>query len=272
MRAGPADEMLNYFGGPPVNGTKATVQRDTIVKHSGNASYRIDANVPISDFGFVGTSLAGLVPGYVDTRDISRFQQIVFWINNETDSPFVLKFEIKDYRDDNFYRVQWPITIASTGGWTEHSIPLDLDNPGWQVIGNKPDLTRAKLFTFVIEATQGASVDGSIYLDDVTLIEPGGAVPPLTTPISTLTDRLTERMFDGLWGTRDRSTGFLPYDSAYPDRVGTNVTAALVKVLPTAVNRGWIDQAEADNYVTTLVTGLNTMMNSATYLPFRYAD
>ncbi|GAG33871.1 unnamed protein product, partial [marine sediment metagenome] len=237
-RQDPPDHTLNYFGGNPIAGSSARVAHTTDVVRSGNGAYRIDTNgsIPVASYDYVGTALTGFGPtsDYIDTRDVSRFEEVAFWIRNETGSQFNLTLEIKDYRDSNSHQARRTYFVPGSNDWMEIRAPFDLSG-GWLIDG-EPDLSRAKLVAFVIEAHQGEAVNGSIYLDDMVLIEPSGPIDPAIAPVDTLVERLARRQFEALWGTRarDPDSGLLPAISAYPDVVALNTTSALVKVLPTA--------------------------------------
>jgi len=273
------DHTLNYFGGNPVAGDAATIEHTTDVVRSGNGAYRISTNgtIPTGWYDFVGTALTGFFESadnpsakYIDTRDVSRYEQTEFWIRNETGSPFTLKFEVKDFRDSNDHRAWRTYLVSGNNEWMKIVAPLDLGN-GWVVEG-EPDLSRTKLFSFVIEAHQGAPVNGSVYLDDMILVERGGPIDPQNAPVNTLVEQLARRQFNSLWGARDRDTGLLPTISAYANVMALNTTSALVKVLPTAISQSWVSLAEANDYVETVVDTLNLLLDQAHYLPPRYVD
>ncbi|NUQ66041.1 MAG: hypothetical protein HUU20_26570 [Pirellulales bacterium] len=265
---------LNYFGGNPVPGIFATVEHTTAAAHSGSGAYAIKTNDAIAagGFDFVSTAFAGFGPTaeYVDARDLSQFEELGFWIRNDTGSPFHLTLEIKDYRDSNDHRAQWTELISDSAQWAHVQMPLDLQSP-WAVIG-EPDLSRARLLGLVIEADQGLPVEGTIYVDDFVLVEPGSPIDPQTAPVDALAERLAERSFRALWGARDRDTGLLPTLSTYADIVALNTTAALVWALPEAVLQSWVTPAEADAYVEEVVATLDSVMDRANYLPPRYMD
>lgn len=278
--AGPPDALLNRLGGNPVAGINATVSFETSVVHSGNGAYRIDTNGPIipGGFDFVGTALTGFGPttSYVDTRDITNFSEVGFWLKNDTAATFQLAFEIKDFRDSNNDRARFQTTVSSSSVWNDYAVPLDTGSPGWTVIGN-PDFSRAKLFSLVIEPTV-AIVNGQIFLDDMTFTERGGSLNPQTAPFNSVVSRMAEREFRGLWGARDRGTGWVPVNSAYADVMALNSTAGLVETLPAARAMNWVTQAEADNYVSLLVDGLTVIMDNVAstenggFVPPRYID
>ena len=267
---------LNRFGGNPIAGINATVSHTTSLVRSGTGAFRIDTNGVIAAnnaFDFVAMSLTGFGPSanYIDTRDLTPFEQVRFWLNNQTGSSFRFVFEIKDNRDSNSHRARRSYSIGGAAGWNEIVAPLDL-NDGWQVTGS-PDLTRAKLFALVIETT-GQSVNGSIGLDDMILVEKGGTLDAQTAPIEALVTRLARRQFDGLWGSRDRDTGLLPSISSFADISATNVLAGLIQLLPGAIDRGWVTKTDADSYLDLVAMTLTTLMTPPQFhfLPPRYVD
>ncbi len=145
------DPLINRLGGPTFNGTNATISYDTQNVFSGRGGYRIDTSdsIPGNGFGLVGMALTGFGPDprYVDARDITGFDEIRFFAKEAMDESFRLVFEIKDYRDSLEHRARREVSISDA--WEEVAIPLDLTQ-GWEVIGS-PDLTRARIFAFVME-------------------------------------------------------------------------------------------------------------------------
>jgi hypothetical protein len=270
--------LINRYGGPVVHqgGTKITVSHVTDVVHTGNGAYRADVAVPASDFTYFQLALSGFGPAeaYVMSRDILRFASLCFWLKNDTGVSFTLKVELKDYRNsssdlssDLQFR-RYPIPASST--WTQFCVPLT-DAAGWTVVGT-PDLRQARFIGFVFETTPALPLNGAVYFDDVVLIEPGIPMDPATAPLSSLVLQVARRQFDGLWGSRNRTHGMIPLNSVYADVAALNSTSAVVKLLPVAYQQGWVTQAEADAYITTLVTTLHTLMDHARYLPPRYVD
>jgi hypothetical protein len=266
--------MLNYFGGGLGASSGATVSYTTAVVHSGQGGYCINlsGSVAQGSFAFVQTTLGatGKPPPYMDTRDLTPYQYISCWINNQTGVPFTVQLNIQDYHADSGHQALWSQVVPSKSGWMQIEAPLDLKV--WTVSATPPDLTRARLLGFVIVANRGSAVSGKVYLDDVDLIEPGGAVDPAQTSPEVLAQRLAKREFDALWGTRDPNTGLLPAISSFEDVTALNVTAALLKSLPNAVAQGWISSSAADGYVAQVVQTLGTILNQDTYLPARYVD
>ena len=73
--------------------------------------------------------------------------------------------------------------------------------------------------------------------------------------------------------SRNRLNGLMPLSSTDGSTGALNNTAAMVKLLPGAVARGWVAQSEADNYVQTVVGTLNSAMDGfSTYVPPRYMN
>ena len=273
--ANPADTLLNRYGGPVVhdedgnNGT-ITVSRVTDVFHSGNGAYQAKINDVISEWASFQLALSGFYEDYVMSRNILRFETLCFWLKNDTGVAFKLKLEIKDYNDSNAHRRYRYYEIPAGSSWMQVCAPVR-DVTGWEVDGN-PDLSQARFIGFVFEAKDGLPLTGSVYFDDVVLIEPGDPMDPETASLNTLVNQLARRQFDGLWGSRSRKHGMIPMNSCYANIGALNSTAAVVKLLPTARQQTWITQEEADSYIEILVTTLNTLMDSATYLPPRYVD
>ena len=264
-------QFLTHWGGNPVRAENLSFTTQTV--YSGRGAYRFHPQngVPRDGFDFFGISLTGFFRDYVDTRDITPYSDVVMQVKNETGESFSLVFEIKDHRDDNNHRARWQTVISSDPGWREIAIPLNLSSAGWTVIGN-PDLSRTKLFSFVVEANQGEMVDGDLFFDELVMIERGGSLDPRTAPSSLLWRRMFDRQFQSLFGSRDRVTGLLPTDSSFNEVMGLNVTAGLVKTLPSAFNNGLITVAEANDYVERLTRNLDRAMNDTKYLPARYLD
>ncbi len=269
--------LLNRFGGNDVGGIHARLAHTTAVVRSGGGAFRIDTNgvIAAGGFDFVGIALTGFGPSaaYVDTRDLTPFTDIVFWIRNETGSPFRLVLEIKDHRDSNLDRMRRGYTISATPEWREVRASLDLRS-GWTIYGI-PDLTRAKVLSLVVEASQGAPVSGRIYVDDMVLIERGLPLDAETAPLDKLVERLAYRQVRALWGMRDRKTGMLPAISSYADLCATNVLAALIQALPAAKERQWVSDLDTDNFVLNAMNTLQGVMDAAdppAHLPPRYLD
>ncbi|WP_428388290.1 hypothetical protein [Mucisphaera sp.] len=270
------ETFTNRFGGSPLT-FNTSLARTTAVRQDGNAGYRIAASVPQNGFGFVQNALAayGSTGEFAASRDISGFESIDFYLRNDSGEAFTLDFEIKDYRDGGGHLASRPITVPAGGGWQPYSIPLDLTTPGWNLTGipsgsESAFLDRAKSVGLVIRADQGRAVTGSIYVDSMNFVEPGGFVDVNTLPTRDLAERVAKRQWDGLWGSRNRVNGLIPTHSTTSGHGAINATAGVVTMLPRAVENGWVDPAEADAYITTIVQTFNTIMDSADHAPGRY--
>jgi len=284
----PASLLLNRFGGGASGGTAVTVTHVTAsagagAVRSGKGAFRIDTNGTIAagTDGFFTIALTGFGPSaaYIDSRDITRFDALEFWLRNDTGSPFALIVEIKDYRDTGDHKAERSYDIPATADWRAVSVPLaPLDGGnGWTVTGS-PDPGRTRLIAVKIEASAGTAVSGSIYLDDMILLEQGGELDARTGNIDAIVDRIARRQFHGLWGSRDRDNGLVPGISAFADLLALNGAAALIKMLPVAVNLGWVTRSAADDYVALVVDTLGNVMDGVAatdnggFLPPRYVD
>ncbi|MEQ9409068.1 MAG: Ig-like domain-containing protein [Fuerstiella sp.] len=269
--------LYNLFGGPVVASDNVTVSHETLTVRSGSGAIRADVLVGESDFGFFGPALAGFGTdsSYVDTRDITPFERFEFQLKNDTGTAFQLRLELKDFRDlsggGNAHRAVASFSVSADPHWQSLSVPLDLADAVWQVTGT-PDLSRARQILFVIEAGPVAPLGGTVFIDEAAFVEPGGPKPLSTLSDQTLLAQLAERSFRSLWGTRDRSSGLVPAISTFADQMGLNTTAMLVRSLPGAVQRAWVTRAQAEAYVTTLTTTLNSLMDAAQFLPPRTVD
>jgi len=93
--------LINYLGGNVVAEAQATVGRVTDVVHSGQGAYRMDTvgSIAPGNFAFVQMTLgaAGFSAPYVDTRDLTHYQEVSLWIRNRSGTAFTLELGIKDY-------------------------------------------------------------------------------------------------------------------------------------------------------------------------------
>jgi hypothetical protein len=281
-REDPDSRLIHYLGGNLSAAAGATFDYTEASVHSGRGAYEmaIDGTLGSGGVAFVQMTLGatGFGDPYLDTRDLTHYGEVAFWIRNATGTPFTLELGIKDFEDSNARQVRWIQPVMAADQWIEVRASLDLlprwvgpAQAGWMIDG-PVDLTRARSLSLAIVANQGSAVTGSVWLDDLRLVEPGEAIDPTVYDVDAMVVQLARRQFDALWGVRDRTTGLLPTISAYQDVMATNVTAALVKSLPGAVQRGWIGPSEADSYVETLVDTLHQMLDKAHHLPARYVD
>lgn len=206
------EELLaNRFGGSVVVGERLVISHTATTVHSGRGGFELNATIGEDHAGFAGIALTGFAPtNEIDTRDLSRFEEVSLWLKNETEAPFTFSLEIKDFRDSGDHRAKREFVIGASNKWQELTalLPPTPAN-GWMVTGT-PDISRIKLMTFVIESDRGLAVNGSIFLDDVFLSETGGALDVAIVPINDILRRLAKRTFAALWGSRDRDTGLVP--------------------------------------------------------------
>lgn len=274
-----ASEFLNNWGGGFGLGTVNGIVRDTTIAHTGAASIRADLGTVAATPGggrFFQTFASELASQSLrQTRDLTRYESFEFYVRNNTGAALNLTYEVKDYRDDNGQRARRTFSVPATAGWTAITAPLDLSAPGWLVDG-APDLSRTYATAFTV-APQVGTASGAIFLDDFTLRERGGAIDPATAPIETIADRIAERQFSGLWSARNRTTGLIYNSSDDADIAALNTTGGVLWMLPSAVRRGWVTQADADAMAVQVASALNTNLNQTTpgqtrYLPTRFLN
>ncbi len=268
-----SDGLLNRYGGQPGAQFNLSLNATSDARSGGGAFLLTTPGIAPGQIGFIQTTLAPTAgtPAATHRRDISAFETAEFYLRNDTGTAFDLRFEVKDYRDSNAHRASWTQTIQAGNQWQHFAAPLDLSTPGWSVVGS-PDLSQASRFSYVVTPTGGQTVQGSVIIDDAAFIEPGGPVDVQTAPIRTVAERLAFRQWNGLWGSRNRDTGMIPLHNTSGFGGAMNTSSAVLKMLPGAVQRGWVTQSEADQHVTNLVGSLNQMLDQSMYLPYRYTD
>lgn len=267
-----ATQFLNNWGGPFSAGNIAGIARDASVAHSGGASIRANlGTISAGGFGFFQTfasQTAGLSTR--QTRDLTRYASFETYVRNDTGTALNLKYEIKDYRDNGAHQAYYNFSVPAGAGWTKLSAPLDVTAPGWTVAGT-PDLSRTYVTSFVV-SPQSGNASGTIYLDDFKLQERGPSIDLQTAPIANIAERLAERQFSGLWTARHRTTGLIYNTSDNANVAAMNTTGGVLWMLPAAVRRGWVNQADADAFAMQVATSLNTNLNSTTNVPTRFIN
>jgi hypothetical protein len=270
-------EFVNNWGGGFGVGNISGVARDATVAHTGVASIRADlGSIPAGGVKFFQTFASELAsPSLRQTRDLTRYESFEFYVRNTTGAPLNVTYEIKDYRDDNGQRARRTFAVPASTSWTQIAAPLDLGAPGWFVDGS-PDLSRAYATAFSV-APQVGSASGAIYLDDFSLRERGGPLDSATAPIAAIAERIAERQFSGLWSARNRATGLIYNTSDDADVAALNTTGGVLWMLPSAVRRGWVSQADADAMAGQVATAVTTNLNQTTpgqsrYLPTRFIN
>ncbi len=268
-----SEGLRNRYGGNSAVSSGVLTQRTESVALNGAASLGVATlgSIPLNGSAFTQWTLGpiGSTPGLTQARDLTRYDAAAFSLRNETGEPFTVTYEIKDDRNSNAHVARWSQLIDASTDWQTVNVPLDLGAPGWTVIGN-PDLTRASRVTYGFSANQGTAVTGTFFIDDAVFVEPGGSVDVATAPVNVLAERVARRQWDGLWSARHRDTGLVPLHNTSNERGAMNTSSAVLKMLPGAVQRGWVSSVEAEQHVTNLVASLNTMLDQGMYLPQRY--
>jgi hypothetical protein len=271
-----SSQFLNNWGGPFSAGSVSSIQRDATVSHTGAASVRVNlGTIAAGGSGFFQTFSSEPSPqSFRQTRDLSRYESFETYVRNDTGAPLNIKYELKDYRDLLAHQAYRTFTVPAGAGWTKLAASLDLNSPGWTVVGS-PDLARTFATSFVV-SPQAGSVSGSIYLDDFSLREAKPALDPQTAPIASVVERLAERQFSGLWTARNRTTGLIYNSSDDANLAAMNTTGGVLWMLPAAVRQGWVTQADADAFAGQVVASLNTNLDAnldqSRYLPTRFIN
>ena len=268
----------NRFGGKAlVKGFDLTRVEDQ--RQAGREGYRARTIEPIEHghFAFIQLELAGMSGQgeTVPSRDLSHYQSLDFQLKNATGRPFVLTIEIKDYRNQNERSARYTLRIHNQPTWRDLSVPLDLQGPRWDLRGIDPGerrafLRRARSITLLFEPLPGATLDGDIFLDEMALVEPGGPIDVETVPDRALVERLARRQWAALWGSRNHANGLIPSHSTSSDHGALNTTAAVLNMLPRAVDNGWVEPDEAMDHLRRVVATFNTVMDRSRYVPGRY--
>ncbi len=268
-----ASQFLNNWGGPFSVGSISSIQRDATVAHTGAASIRVNlGTIAAGSSRFFQTFSSELhqQQSFRQTRDLSRYESFETYVRNDTGAPLNLKYELKDYRDNLSHQAYRTFTVPAGAGWTKLSASLDLQSPGWTVVGS-PDLSRTYATSFVV-SPQSGSASGSIYLDDFSLREDKPVLDSQTAPIHSIVERLAERQFSGLWTARNRGTGLIYNASDDANLAAMNTTGGVLWMLPAAVRQGWVSPADADAFAGQVVDSLNTNLNASSYVPTRFIN
>jgi hypothetical protein len=268
---GERSDTLNLWGGPFNPGPNVSLTKQSTVVRSGGGAYRADlGSIPNDAFRFFQTfsSEVPITPAYRQDRDLTRYETLQGYVRNDTATPLTFSLDLRDYRYSTTHSARRSYTVPA-GGWTRIEAPLDLSS-GWTVIGS-PNLTRTYALSFFIDADFGPA-SGSLYVDDFALREKGGSIDVATAPIETVVERLANRQFNALWAARNKTSGIIPNTSDNATLGALNTTTGVVWTLPAAVRRGWVPQAEADAYMSQLVTSLNSNRNQTSFLPTRFLD
>ncbi len=270
---GERSEPINTWGGPFGDGTSHAVTIQSEIVCHGKKAAKIDlGRIPQGESRVFQMFASGFTdsPCYRQTRNLARFESLQFAMRNQTGAPLRVAIEVKDHRDSDDHRAFWWFTLGCETTWQHVEVLLAKDKPSWRQIG-QPDFERVASLGFIL-AAEDMPAEGSVYLDDVALVEPGGPLPVDQTPVEVLVERLARRGWDAMWSARSREHGMIPNNSYQVADAGLNTTAAVLWMLPTAVRRGWVRSDEADEYVDQLLHTLNHLLDNARYLPPRNVD
>ena len=204
------------------------------------------------------------------TRDLARYRWLRFRVKNATGVPIRGHVQVKDYRDSLDHRATYPYEIPERSAWQSVEVPLALANAGWKVDGG-PDFGRVLSLDFLFQPSRTLA-EGQICLSDVALVEPGGPLYVDSSPLPALVDRVAHRQWDGLWAARNRRHGLMPNNSYQSTDAALNTTAAVLWMLPAAVERRWVEPGEAEQFVQLLVRTLDRLRADCRYVPSRYVD
>jgi hypothetical protein len=266
-------DSLNLWGGPLGQGSLGSggFTKQSAVVRTGTGAYRANLGDAASfEFFQTFSSATTATENRRQDRDLTQYQTLEGWVRNDAGSPLTFTLELKDYRDGlGGHVAKRSYTIPAGGVWTRIEAPLNLAS-GWNVTGT-PDLKRTYALGFLVDENMG-QLNGSLYLDDFNLIENGPSIDVATAPINTIVERLARRQFMGLWAARNKTSGLIPNSSDNVMLAALNTTTGVVWNLPSAIRRGWVTQSEADAYMTTLVSSLNTNRNQTQFLPTRFLD
>jgi len=207
---------------------------------------------------------------YYQTRDMTRYQRLRFRVQNVTGVPLHGALQLKDYRDTPEHSVTYHYELSSRPDWGLVDIPLAPGAAG-RTLHGQPDLSRILAVDFIFEA-QRAIAAGQIYLQDITLVEPGGPAGIDSSPLFSLVERLARRQWDGLLAAHNRAHGLIPNNSYQATDAGLNTTAAVLWMLPAATRRHWVEKDVADRYVQLVVGTIDRLLDGARHLPPRYVD
>lgn len=266
-------EPINTWGGPFGQGTSQAITVQSLAEYQGRRAAKIElGKLSPQETRTFQMFASGFTtdPAYRQTRDLGRFEALELAMMNQTAVPLEVAVEVFDYRDSEDHRAVWRFGLVGQREWQHVSIPLTAGAPGWRWIG-QPDFSRVSSLRFVVRA-KDLPAEGSIFLDDVVLVEPGGPLPADQTPLDVLVERIARRGWDGLWSARSRQHGMIASHSYQVSDAGLNTTAAVLWMLPAAVRRGWVDTGASDAYVAGLLRTLNLLMDQARHLPPRNVD
>jgi len=265
--------LLDTWGGPLEVGTLRSIRLQSHFVHTGPRALALGlGSLGTGESCYFRCLASGFGPAayYWQTRDLTSYARIEFWARNGTSAALQCRVQLKDYRDSSRHRAVYQFALAGTPGWERVVVPLDLTTGTWIQEGN-PDLNRILAVDFIFAPAAGRA-SGEVCLDDMVLVDRDGSLDIETAPISLLVERLARRQWRAMWAARSRIHGLIPNNSYQVTDAGTNTTAAMLWMLPAAIRRHWLTQAEADEYVSGLTQTVGHLLDRAKYLPPRNVD
>ena len=269
----PAKRIPEYLGGAWGPGSTQSIRLLPADAQSGRRVLCVElGQVPAAEHRYLQCFASGFGPTreYYQTRNLARYERLHFGLRNRTHAALRCAVQVKDYRDSKSQSATYRFELPAAEAAVSIEAPLALADAHWTVEGH-PDLSRVLTIDFLFEPCT-AIRSGQVYLSDVSLVEPGGPVDIDTSPLPVLVERLARRQWDALWSARSRSHGMIPNNSYQATDAGLNTTAAVLWMLPAATRRGWVQQADADRYVESLVHTIGGLLDRAKYLPPRNVD
>ena len=270
---GQRSEFLNTWGGAWGPGSTQSIRLLPADAQSGRRVLCVElGQVPAAEHRYLQCFASGFGPTreYYQTRNLARYERLHLGLQNMTHAALRCAVQVKDYRDSKSQSATYRFELPATEAAVSIDAPLALADAHWTVEGH-PDLSRVLTIDFLFEPCT-AIRSGQVCLSDVSLVEPGGPVDIDTSPLPVLVERLARRQWDALWSARSRSHGMIPNNSYQATDAGLNTTAAVLWMLPAATRRGWVQQADADRYVESLLQTIGGLLDRAKYLPPRNVD
>ncbi|MGO9115281.1 MAG: hypothetical protein ACLP9L_39210 [Thermoguttaceae bacterium] len=270
---GQRSEFLNTWGGAWGPGSTQSIRLLPDDAQSGRRVLCIElGQVPAAEYRYLQCFASGFGPTreYYQTRNLARYERLHLGLRNMTHAALRCAVQVKDYRDSKAQSATYRFELPATEATVSIDAPLALAGAHWTVEG-RPDLSRVLTIDFLFEPCT-AIRSGRVYLSDVWLVEPGGPVDIDTSPLPVLVERLARRQWDALWSARNRNHGMIPNNSYQATDAGLNTTATVLWMLPAAIRRGWVQQADADRYVELLLHTIDKLLDRAKYLPPRNVD
>ncbi len=263
----PDGAMVSNFGTPFVQLEGTTLRKITNPTRSGSGAFEATVDTRGAGHTGFGVSSHGFYVGgatYYQTRDYSSIESITFFWDNQTGTPYRIKVQLRDGRDDGNHQLQQWIAITAQPGYRQYAFTIGR----MQRIGS-PDLKKTRNFFFVIEPTENQVV-GTIRIDDVVAKERGSRVTPATATAAVLDEVMLRRSMLQLINGLDSQTGLAYLNTSFADVLAINSTAMTLAILPVAVQRGYITRTQMETIAARVCITLSQI--SWNYVPPRYLE